>query len=61
MGRCQGKTIFNNIKSNMEVPKPNGSTTVKPEHLNVEKAEENDLQNNFIKALKEQMITALKK
>ena len=47
----------------MEVPEPNGSTTVRPEHQNVEKAEENHLQNNFIEiieALKEEMIKSLK-
>ena len=47
----------------MVIPETSGSTSVRPEHPIVNKAEDNDLKNSFmkmIKALKEEMKNCLK-
>ncbi|KAL6072488.1 hypothetical protein STEG23_030732, partial [Scotinomys teguina] len=63
MGRCQCKNIYKNIKSNVASSEPSGSTIVRPEHHDVEEAEESSLKNNFmniIEAFKKEMNNSLK-
>ena len=63
MGRQQCKNIFDNIESNMAIPKTSGSTTAKLGHPNADETEEYHLKNNFmemIEALKEEMKNSLK-
>lgn len=43
MDRQQGNNTLNMIKSNIAPTETSGSTTAKPEHLNTDEAEENDL------------------
>ncbi|KAL6091036.1 hypothetical protein STEG23_009102 [Scotinomys teguina] len=56
MGRHQCKSTYNNIK-NKTSPESSPSPTTRPEHCNVDKAEENDLKNTIMKMIEE----ALKK
>lgn len=61
MGRLQCKNIFNKIKSNRELPETNGSTIVRPEHPDLDEAEESNHKNiieKIIESLKEQMKTS---
>ena len=53
MGRQQGRSTLNNIKSNRIPPETSGSTTARPEHPNTDEAEENNLKNNFMKMVEE--------
>ncbi|KAL6089100.1 hypothetical protein STEG23_029014, partial [Scotinomys teguina] len=55
MGRHQYKITYNNIK-NKTSPEPSPTSTPRPEHFNVDKAEENDLKKknkNLMKMLEE--------
>ncbi|KAL6086654.1 hypothetical protein STEG23_019100 [Scotinomys teguina] len=62
-GRCQCKSTYNNIKKKTS-PESSSPPTPRPEHCNVDKAEENDLKNSLMKmieeALKEKMKNAIK-
>lgn len=44
--------MFNNIKSNIALPETRGSITARSEQPNTGEAEENNLENNFMKPLK---------
>ncbi|KAL6076042.1 hypothetical protein STEG23_033557 [Scotinomys teguina] len=63
MGRCQCKSTYNIIK-NKTSPESSPPPTRRPEHCNVDKAEENDLKNSLMKmieeALKGKMKNAIK-
>ncbi|KAL6093965.1 hypothetical protein STEG23_015105 [Scotinomys teguina] len=63
MGRRQCKSTYNNIK-NKTSPESSPPPTPRPEHCNVDKAEENDLKNSLMKmieeALKGKMKNAIK-
>ena len=51
-GRCQCKNfVINNLRSNMIIPEPNGSTTGRLDQPNPTKAEENDFKHNFMKMM----------
>ncbi|KAL6058480.1 hypothetical protein STEG23_023496 [Scotinomys teguina] len=52
MGRCQCKSTYNNIK-NKTSPESSPPPTPRPEHCNVDKAEENDLKNSLMKMIEE--------
>ncbi|KAL6036566.1 hypothetical protein STEG23_024662, partial [Scotinomys teguina] len=52
MGRHQCKNTYNNIK-NKTSPESSPPPTPRPEHCNVDKAEENDLKNSLMKMLEE--------
>ncbi|KAL6061458.1 hypothetical protein STEG23_033225, partial [Scotinomys teguina] len=47
MGRCQCKSTYNNIK-NKTSPESSPPPTPRPEHCNVDKAEENDLKYSLM-------------
>ncbi|KAL6082325.1 hypothetical protein STEG23_021480 [Scotinomys teguina] len=50
--RCQCKSTYNNIKKKTS-PESSPPPTPRPEHCNVDKAEENDLKNSLMKMLEE--------
>ncbi|KAL6084469.1 hypothetical protein STEG23_031146, partial [Scotinomys teguina] len=52
MGRLQCKSTYNNIK-NKTSPESSPPPTPRPEHCNVDKAEENDLKKSLMKMLEE--------
>ncbi|KAL6067804.1 hypothetical protein STEG23_026925 [Scotinomys teguina] len=52
MGRCQCKSTYNNMK-NKTSPESSPPPTPRPEHCNVDKAEENDLKNSLMKMIEE--------
>ncbi|KAL6039049.1 hypothetical protein STEG23_008274 [Scotinomys teguina] len=52
MGRCQCKSTYNNMK-NKTSPELSPPPTPRPEHCNVDKAEENDLKNSLMKMIEE--------
>ncbi|KAL6091804.1 hypothetical protein STEG23_025690 [Scotinomys teguina] len=52
MGQRQCKRTYNNIE-NMTSPESSPPPTPRPEHCNVDKAEENDLKNRLMKMLEE--------
>ncbi|KAL6090184.1 hypothetical protein STEG23_036000 [Scotinomys teguina] len=52
MGRRQCKSRYNDIK-NKTSPESSPPTTPRPEHCNVDKAEENDLKNSLMKMIEE--------
>ena len=59
----QGKNTLNTTKSKTTPTKSSDSTTSRLEHSNTDKAEENDIKNNFrrmIEAFKEVMKNSLK-
>lgn len=49
MGRCQGRSTYNKMKSNTASPEPSQPPTSRPEHQKLEEAEENSLMNNITK------------
>ncbi|KAL6063176.1 hypothetical protein STEG23_037828 [Scotinomys teguina] len=63
MGRRQCKSTYNNMK-NKTSPESSPPPTPRPEHCNVDKAEENDLKNSLMKmieeAIEEKMKNAVK-
>ncbi|KAL6088664.1 hypothetical protein STEG23_010198 [Scotinomys teguina] len=52
MGRRQCKSTYNNMK-NKTSPESSPPPTPRPEHCNVDKAEENDLKNSLMKMIEE--------
>lgn len=63
MGRQQGKSTLNSIKSKTTPPETGGSTTARPEHAKRDETKKY-LENNFMKmfeALKNEMKKSLKK
>ncbi|KAL6065249.1 hypothetical protein STEG23_013394 [Scotinomys teguina] len=59
MGRHQCKSTYNNIK-NKTSPKSSPPPTPRPEHCNVDKAEENDLKNSLMKMIEEALEGKMK-
>ncbi|KAL6084853.1 hypothetical protein STEG23_022049 [Scotinomys teguina] len=59
MGRRQCKSTYNNIK-NKTSPESSPPPTSRPEHCNVDKAEENDLKNNLMKMIEEALEGKMK-
>ena len=62
-GRCQCKDSFSNLKCNKVAPEPSGHTTGRPDHINPEEDEENNLKYNYLKiieTLKEEKRDSLK-
>ncbi|KAL6032437.1 hypothetical protein STEG23_009229 [Scotinomys teguina] len=58
MGRRQCKSTYNNIKN--KTPPESGPPTLRPEHCNVDKAEENDLKNSLMKMIEEALEDKMK-
>ncbi|KAL6085322.1 hypothetical protein STEG23_032581 [Scotinomys teguina] len=52
MGRHQCKSTYNNMK-NKTSPESSPPSTPRPEHYDVDKAEENDLKNSLMKMIEE--------
>ncbi|KAL6090401.1 hypothetical protein STEG23_026681 [Scotinomys teguina] len=59
MGRCQCKSKYNNMK-NKTSPESSPPPTPRPEHCNVDKAEENDLKNSLMKMIEEALKGKMK-
>ncbi|KAL6083245.1 hypothetical protein STEG23_014627 [Scotinomys teguina] len=59
MGRLQRKSTYNSMK-NKTSPESSPTPTSRPEHCNVEKAEENDLKNNLMKMIEEALKGKMK-
>ncbi|KAL6062859.1 hypothetical protein STEG23_027495 [Scotinomys teguina] len=59
MGRRQCKSTHNNIK-NKTSPESSPPPTPRPEHCNVDKAEENDLKNSLMKMIEEALEGKMK-
>ncbi|KAL6040358.1 hypothetical protein STEG23_033873 [Scotinomys teguina] len=59
MGRRQCKSTYNNIK-NKTSPESSPPPTPRPEHCNVDKAEENDLKNSLMKMIEEALEGKMK-
>ncbi|KAL6087825.1 hypothetical protein STEG23_009561, partial [Scotinomys teguina] len=59
MGRHQCKSTYNNIK-NKTSPESTPPPTRRPEHCNVDKAEENDLKNSIMKIIEENLEGKMK-
>ncbi|KAL6089661.1 hypothetical protein STEG23_012665 [Scotinomys teguina] len=59
MGRRQSKSTYNNMK-NKTSPESSPPPTPRPEHCNVDKAEENDLKNSLIKMIEEALEGKMK-
>ncbi|KAL6033102.1 hypothetical protein STEG23_001114 [Scotinomys teguina] len=58
MGRHQCKSTYNNIKKTSSESSP--PPTPRPEHCNVDKAEENDLKNSIMKMIEEALEGKMK-
>ncbi|KAL6042566.1 hypothetical protein STEG23_023889, partial [Scotinomys teguina] len=59
MGRRQCKSKYNNMK-NKTSPESSPPPTPRPEHCNVDKAEENDLKNRLMKMIEEALEGKMK-
>ncbi|KAL6091914.1 hypothetical protein STEG23_013141 [Scotinomys teguina] len=59
MGRRQCKSTYNNMK-NKTSPEASPLPTPRPEHCNVDKAEENDLKNSLMKMIEEALEGKMK-
>ncbi|KAL6091388.1 hypothetical protein STEG23_027126 [Scotinomys teguina] len=59
MGQRQRESTYNNIK-NKTSPESSPPPTPRPEHCNVDKAEENDLKNSLMKMLGEALEGKMK-
>ncbi|KAL6094221.1 hypothetical protein STEG23_010068 [Scotinomys teguina] len=59
MGRRQCKSKYNNMK-NKTSPESSPPPTPRPDHCNVEKAEENDLKNSLMKMIQEALEGKMK-
>ncbi|KAL6086246.1 hypothetical protein STEG23_038376 [Scotinomys teguina] len=59
MGRHQCKSTYNNMK-NKTSPESSPPPTTRPEHCNVDKAEENDLKNSLMKMIEEALEGKMK-
>ncbi|KAL6086943.1 hypothetical protein STEG23_010296 [Scotinomys teguina] len=59
MGRRQCKSKYNNMK-NKTSPESSPPPTSRPEHCNVDKAEENDLKNSLMKMIEEALEGKMK-
>ncbi|KAL6041345.1 hypothetical protein STEG23_007461 [Scotinomys teguina] len=59
MGRRQCKSTYNNMK-NKTSPESSPPPTPRPEHCNVDKAEENDLKNSLMKMIEEALKGKMK-
>ncbi|KAL6040138.1 hypothetical protein STEG23_038032 [Scotinomys teguina] len=59
MGRRQCKSTYNNMK-NKTSPESSPPPTPRPEHCNVDKAEENDLKNSLMKMIEEALEGKMK-
>ncbi|KAL6048247.1 hypothetical protein STEG23_002138 [Scotinomys teguina] len=59
MGRHQCKSTYNNIKIKTS-PESSPPPTPRPEHCNVDKAEENDLKNSLMKMIEEALEGKMK-
>ncbi|KAL6072881.1 hypothetical protein STEG23_021840 [Scotinomys teguina] len=59
MGRHQCKSTYNNMK-NKTPPESSPPPTPRPEHCNVDKAEENDLKNSLMKMIEEALEGKMK-
>ncbi|KAL6071061.1 hypothetical protein STEG23_013654 [Scotinomys teguina] len=59
MGRCKCKSTYNNIK-NKTSPESSPPPTPRPEHCNVDKAEENDLKNSLMNMIEEALEGKMK-
>ncbi|KAL6039625.1 hypothetical protein STEG23_034530 [Scotinomys teguina] len=59
MGRRQCKSKYNNMK-NKTSPESSPPPTTRPEHCNVDKAEENDLKNSLMKMIEEALEGKMK-
>ncbi|KAL6083099.1 hypothetical protein STEG23_007181 [Scotinomys teguina] len=60
MGRRQCKSTYNNMK-NKTSPESSPPPTSRPEHCNVDKAEENDLKNSLMKMIEKALEGKMKK
>ncbi|KAL6091767.1 hypothetical protein STEG23_000176 [Scotinomys teguina] len=60
MGRRKRKSTYNNIK-NKTSPESSPPLTTRPEHCNVDKAEENDLKNSLMKMIEEALEEKMEK
>ncbi|KAL6068079.1 hypothetical protein STEG23_001432 [Scotinomys teguina] len=58
-GKTQCKSTYNNMK-NETSPESSPPPTPRPEHYNVDKAEENDLKNSFMKMIEEALEGKMK-
>ncbi|KAL6081111.1 hypothetical protein STEG23_032802 [Scotinomys teguina] len=59
MGRRQCKSTYNNMKNKIS-PESSPPPTPRPEHCNVDKAEENDLKNSLMKMIEEALEGKMK-
>ncbi|KAL6034884.1 hypothetical protein STEG23_023731 [Scotinomys teguina] len=59
MGRRQCKSTYKNIK-NKTSPESSPPPTTRPEHCNIDKAEENDLKNSLMKMIEEALEGKMK-
>ncbi|KAL6030841.1 hypothetical protein STEG23_024721 [Scotinomys teguina] len=59
MGRHQCKSTYNN-KKNKTSPESSSPPTPRPEHCNVDKAEENDLKNSLMKMIEQALEGKMK-
>ncbi|KAL6083998.1 hypothetical protein STEG23_002517 [Scotinomys teguina] len=59
MGRRQCKSTYNNMKKKTS-PESSPLPTPRPEHCNVDKAEENDLKNSLMKMIEEALEGKMK-
>ncbi|KAL6031777.1 hypothetical protein STEG23_025895 [Scotinomys teguina] len=59
MGRHQCKSTYNNMK-NKTSPESSPPPTPRPEHCNVDRAEENDLKNSLMKMIEEALEGKMK-
>ncbi|KAL6042875.1 hypothetical protein STEG23_007560, partial [Scotinomys teguina] len=59
MGRRQCKSTYNNMK-NKTSPESSPPPTPRPEHCNVDKAEENDFKNSLMKMIEEALEGKMK-